>query len=221
MPHRSASYPAAPSTDGEDEYFDASSLASSRRPLLPGHTPASTMRSRGSSKVRPSAHRLRTDPLPLSSLFTLPGSEGHDTPASTPATTTTTTDSLRPQKSAPGSERARDSGQPASAMPRAVVVSGLEHTALPAQRALMRVLTERRLIMNGYGGDQEGDSTERDMDVDAEDGTWNLPDGFVMVYVCKWDPHERPPIQRGLVCGFHWHSGPKLMLSLGSSTSSR
>lgn len=201
MPHRSASYPAAPSTDGEDEYFDASSLASSRRPLLPGHTPASTMRSRGSSRARPSAHRLRTDPLPLSSLFTLPGSDGHDTPASTPATTTTT-DSLRPQKSAPGSERASDSGQPASAMPRAVVVSGLEHTSLPAQRALMRVLTERRLIMNGYGGDQEGDSTEREVDVDVEDGTWNLPDGFVMVYVCKWDPHERPPIQRGLVCIF-------------------
>ncbi|EIW62645.1 uncharacterized protein TRAVEDRAFT_68983 [Trametes versicolor FP-101664 SS1] len=205
VPHRSASYTAAPSTDGEDEYFDASSLASSRRPLLPGHTPASTMRSRGSSRARPSAHRLRTDPLPLSSLFTLPGSEGHDSPASTPATTTTT-DSLRPQKSGPGSERASDPGQPVSAMPRAVVVSGLEHTTPPAQRALMRVLTERRLIMSGYGGDQEGDSTEREVDVDVEDGTWNLPDGFVMVYVCKWDPHERPPIQRGLLDKFSMSS---------------
>ncbi|OJT15423.1 hypothetical protein TRAPUB_8011 [Trametes pubescens] len=206
-PHRSASYPAAPNTDEEDEYFDASSLASSRRPLLPGHTPASTMRSRGSSRARPSAHRLRTDPLPLSSLFTLPGSEGHETPTST-TTTTTTTDSLKPQKSAPGSERASDSGQPVSAMPRAVVVSGLEHTALPAQRALMRVLTERRLIMKGYGGDHEGDSTEREVDADVEDGTWNLPDGFVMVYVCKWDPHERPPIQRGLLADLRMLARP-------------
>ncbi|KAI0633228.1 hypothetical protein C8Q77DRAFT_772367 [Trametes polyzona] len=205
-PHRSASYPTAPDEDGEDDerYFDASSLASSRRPLLAGHTPASTMRSRGSSKTRPSAHRLRTDPLPLSSLFGLPGGpEGQDTtPVPTPATATTSPDSLRPQKSTPASEKASDSGQHVSAIPKAVVVSGLEHTTLPAQRALMRVLAERRLIMDGYRDDEDGDSTGRERDADAEDGTWNLPDGFVMVYVCKWDPHERPAILRGLLDKF-------------------
>ena len=84
-----------------------------------------------------------------------------------------------------------------TALPKAVVVSGLEHTPLPAQRALMRVLTERRLIMDAYGDDEDDQGTGRD--VEAEDGTWNLPDGFLMVYVCKWDPHERPSILRGLV----------------------
>ncbi|KAI0645802.1 hypothetical protein C8Q79DRAFT_1052969 [Trametes meyenii] len=203
-PHRSASYPAAPDTDGEDDdkYFDASSLASSRRPLLAGHTPASTMRSRG-SRGRPSAHRLRTDPLPLSSLFALPGGpEAQDSqaPTPTPSTTTTSPESVRQQKSTPVSERASEPGQAPSALPRAVVVSGLEHTTMPAQRALMRVLTERRIIMDGYGDDEDGDSTGRD--IETEDGTWNLPEGFVMVYVCKADPHERPAVLRGLLDKF-------------------
>ncbi|KAI0675401.1 hypothetical protein C8Q78DRAFT_1012230 [Trametes maxima] len=201
-PHRSASYPAAPDTDGEDDdkYFDASSLASSRRPLLAGHTPASTMRSRG-SRGRPSAHRLRTDPLPLSSLFALPGGpEGQESQAPTPSTSTTSPESVRPQKSTPVSERASELGQAPSALPRAVVVSGLEHTTMPAQRALMRVLTERRIIMDGYGDDEDGDSTSRG--IEAEDGTWNQPEGFVMVYVCKTDPHERPAVLRGLLDKF-------------------
>ncbi|KAI0775817.1 hypothetical protein BD413DRAFT_602979 [Trametes elegans] len=193
-PHRSASYPAAPSTDGEDEerHFDASSLASSRRPLLTGHTPASTMRSaRGSSRGRPNAHRLRTDPLPLSSLFALPGGPEmqETTPAPTPSTTTSP-DSMRPQKSMPPSERASDSAPPPSALPKAVVVSGLEATTIPVQRALMQVLTERRLIVDGYGDDEDENHTGGD--VEAEDGTWNLPDGFVM----------RPPVLRGLLDKF-------------------
>ncbi|KAJ8494991.1 hypothetical protein ONZ51_g1992 [Trametes cubensis] len=204
-PHRSASYPAAPSTDGEDDerHFDASSLASSRRPLLSGHTPASTMRSRGSSRGRPSAHRLRTDPLPLSSLFTLPGGPDTHEPSLPTPPANTSPESMRPQKSVPATERASDSpGQAAhmTALPKAVVVSGLEHTPLPAQRALMRVLTERRLIMDAYGDDEDDQGTGRD--VEAEDGTWNLPDGFLMVYVCKWDPHERPSILRGLLDKF-------------------
>ena len=65
----------------------------------------------------------------------------------------------------------------------------------------MQVLTERRLIVYGYGDDEDENSTGRD--VEAEDGTWNLPDGFVMVYVRKWDAHERPPILRGLVGSQH------------------
>ncbi|KAH9892668.1 hypothetical protein C8Q73DRAFT_791694 [Cubamyces lactineus] len=179
-PHRSASYPAAPSTDGEDDerHFDASSLASSRRPLLAGHTPVSTIRSRG-------------------------GPDAHEPPLPTPPVNTSP-ESMRPQKSIPVSERASDSPghttHTTTALPKAVVVSGLEHTPLPAQRALMRVLTERRLVMDAYGDGEDDASTERDVDV--EDGTWNLPDGFLMVYVCKWDPHERPSILRGLLDKF-------------------
>ncbi|KAI0709541.1 hypothetical protein C8T65DRAFT_649053 [Cerioporus squamosus] len=194
-PQRSASFP-TPSIDGEDEdhYFDASSLASSRRPLLAGPTPASTMRSRG-SKGRPSAHRLRTDPLPLSSLFTPPGEESEDLVQPTPSSLNT----IRAQQSAATNERTNESGGTASALPKAVVVSGLEHTTTPSQRALMRVLTERRVVFDGCD-DDGADSSGRDPDM--EDGVWNLPDGFVMVYVCKLDPHERPAILNGLVDKF-------------------
>ncbi|OSD06972.1 hypothetical protein PYCCODRAFT_1464101 [Trametes coccinea BRFM310] len=201
-PHRSASYPAVPASDGEDEeqYFDASSLASSRRPLLSGHTPASTVRSRGSSRGRPSAHRLRTDPLPLSALFAPPGIPSQPETQVPPAPVTTSPESMRPQKSDPVGERTSEAGQPITALPKAVVVSGLENTTMSAQRALMKVLTERRLIVDASGNAEDDTDTVRDPDDD--DGTWNLPEGFVMVYVCKWDPYERPAILRGLLDKF-------------------
>ena len=82
-----------------------------------------------------------------------------------------------------------------SPLPRAVVVSGLEHANTPSQRALMHALTERRIVFDGY----EDDTDLSGKDPDAEEGTWNLPDGFLMVYVCKADPHERPAVLRGLV----------------------
>ena len=104
-------------------------------------------------------------------------------------------DSLRAQKSIPDSDRIHRPGSAISHLPRAVVVSGLEHTATPSQRALMRALTERRIVFDGY----DDDTDLSGKDPDAEDGTWNLPDGFLMVYVCKSDPYERPAILRGLV----------------------
>ncbi len=60
----------------------------------------------------------------------------------------------------------------------------------------MRVLTERRVVFDGYDDDGAGSSGR---DPDMEDGVWNLPEGFMMVYVCKLDPHERPAILNGLV----------------------
>ena len=107
----------------------------------------------------------------------------------------TSPDSLRAQKSIPDSERVARSGSAISVLPRAVVVSGLEHTTAPSQRALMRVLAERRIVFDGYDDDTDFSGK----DPDAEDGTWNLPDGFLMVCVCKADPHERPAMLRGLV----------------------
>ncbi|RDX42725.1 hypothetical protein OH76DRAFT_1410893 [Lentinus brumalis] len=206
-PRRSASFP-TPSIDGEDDdhYFDGSSMASSRRPLLAGHTPASTIRSRA-SKGRPSAHRLRTDPLPLSSLFTPPGEEAEDIVQPTPSSLNTT----RAQQSAAPGERTHESGGTASALPKAVVVSGLEHTTTPAQRALMRVLTERRVVFDGYDDDGAGSSGR---DPDMEDGVWNLPEGFMMVYVCKLDPHERPAILNGLVDKFSMSADVSLQPAL-------
>ncbi|KAJ3014646.1 hypothetical protein NUW54_g1254 [Trametes sanguinea] len=116
----------------------------------------------------------------------------------TPAPVTTSPDSMRPHKSDAAGERASEAGQPITALPKAVVVSGLEYTTMAAQRALMRVLTERRLIVDAAGDGEDDASTTRDPP-DDDDGTWNLPEGFIMVYVCRWDPYEQPAILRGLV----------------------
>ncbi|KAI0745865.1 hypothetical protein C8Q76DRAFT_604833, partial [Earliella scabrosa] len=212
-PHRSSSF-LAPSTDGEEEdrFFDAASLASSRRPLLGGQTPASTMRSRA-SRGRPAAHRFRTDPLPLSSLFTPPG-EADDERRPLAHTSPTSPDSLRAQKSVQSSERTNESGGPPSVIPKAVVVSGLEHTAAPCQRALMRALSERRVVFEGYADDDTDFSGQSQ---EVEDGIWNLPDGFLMVYVCKQDPYERPTILRGLLDKFSMSAEVTLQPSVRQS----
>ncbi|KAJ7217740.1 hypothetical protein GGX14DRAFT_516982 [Mycena pura] len=75
-----------------------------------------------------------------------------------------------------------------NSQPRALVISGLENAALPSQRALTKVLAERRVILE----DEDG----------GYDEVWNLPDGFMMVYVCPFDARERPPIDKTLVDKF-------------------
>ena len=68
----------------------------------------------------------------------------------------------------------------------------MEYMGKPLHKALLQVLAERRLILESdsqCGGPPDG----------QEEGSWNLPDDFLMVYVCKWDPHERPDILLGLV----------------------
>ncbi|TFY62564.1 hypothetical protein EVJ58_g3777 [Rhodofomes roseus] len=74
--------------------------------------------------------------------------------------------------------------RPSLLLSKAVVVSGLEHAGLQAQRALSQVLAQRKLAL------------------DEDGSTWNLPDDFLMVYVCKTDPFERPPLLRGLLDKF-------------------
>ncbi len=74
-------------------------------------------------------------------------------------------------------------------LPKAVVVSGLENTESPAQRALNRVLGDRKLVLSG--GDGGG--------ADSEGGTWTFPDDFIFVYVCELEPSDRPDILRPLV----------------------
>ena len=68
-------------------------------------------------------------------------------------------------------------------LPSALVVTGLENAGVPAQRALLKVLSENRVILD----DDEGD------------WVWNLPEGFIVVYVCVADPRERPAIHKSLV----------------------
>jgi hypothetical protein len=64
-----------------------------------------------------------------------------------------------------------------------LVVTGLEDASIPAQRALLNVLSEKRVILE----DDEGE------------WVWNLPEGFIVVYVCVADPRERPAIHKSLV----------------------
>ncbi|KAJ7072041.1 hypothetical protein C8F01DRAFT_1102300 [Mycena amicta] len=78
----------------------------------------------------------------------------------------------------------------ASLQPRAVVISGLENATLTSQRALTRALAERRVVLE----DEDGDETY--------DEVWNLPDGFMIVYVCPFDGRERPPIDKTLLDKF-------------------
>ncbi|KAF7376435.1 hypothetical protein MSAN_00059100 [Mycena sanguinolenta] len=74
--------------------------------------------------------------------------------------------------------------------PRALVISGLENATLPSQRALSRALAEKRVILEDEDGDEDYDEV------------WNLPDGFIMVYVCPLDARERPPIHKTLLDKF-------------------
>jgi hypothetical protein len=109
-------------------------------------------------------------------------------------------------------------------LPRALVISGLEHAGMPIQRAFVEVLAEKRVIIEGgdsksQGGpyhDQDDSETLRGNDSQGK-GTegsrlhpgfnnsigagnvWNLPDGFIVIYVCAFDPREPPPIHKSLV----------------------
>ena len=68
-------------------------------------------------------------------------------------------------------------------LPRALVISGLEHASITSQRALLKVITDKCVSLEDDDGDW----------------TWNLPDGFMIIYVCTHDPREHPVIHKSLV----------------------
>ncbi|KAJ7594542.1 hypothetical protein C8J56DRAFT_926997 [Mycena floridula] len=70
-------------------------------------------------------------------------------------------------------------------VPNALVISGLEHASFVSQKALTRVLTEKKIVLP-----------------DHEDGVWNLPETFLVVYVCSMDTRERPLIHKTLLDKF-------------------
>ncbi|KAK7005806.1 hypothetical protein R3P38DRAFT_3039713 [Favolaschia claudopus] len=74
--------------------------------------------------------------------------------------------------------------------PRALVISGLENATISSQRALSKALAEKRVVLEDEDGDE------------AYDEVWNLPDGFIMVYVCPIDVCERPAIHKTLLDKF-------------------
>lgn len=73
-----------------------------------------------------------------------------------------------------------------SELPSALVLTGLEHSSVPCHRLLLRTLLERRVT---FGEDVDG----------AELSFRELPQNFILVYVCPFDPRERPPIHKSLV----------------------
>ncbi|KAI0339910.1 hypothetical protein BDW22DRAFT_554772 [Trametopsis cervina] len=80
---------------------------------------------------------------------------------------------------------------PATSLPGALVLSGLEHALLPAQRALLQVVHEQRIVLDADGSDHWSGS-----------GTWKLPQDFIIVYVCPLNAYERPPVLRTLLDRF-------------------
>ncbi|KAH7888926.1 hypothetical protein F5I97DRAFT_766219 [Phlebopus sp. FC_14] len=77
-------------------------------------------------------------------------------------------------------------------MPSAVVVSGLEHASPSAQEAVRQTFTEEKLVLS--------DRTRSECD--QEILPLDLPANFIMIYVCRSDPRERPPIHKSLLDRF-------------------
>jgi hypothetical protein len=80
---------------------------------------------------------------------------------------------------------------------------------------LIQVLAERRIVLEPETDVDHGRSAHRhgrentknkgkskmkdEGHSDYETGSWNLPEGFIVVYVCPLDPRERPAIHKSLV----------------------
>ncbi|PFH49026.1 hypothetical protein AMATHDRAFT_64021 [Amanita thiersii Skay4041] len=96
---------------------------------------------------------------------------------------------------------------PIMSIPNALVITGLENASIPSQRALVRVLADRRLVLPKHGTgweEYDGHVPDRRYDVDEEDedDVINLPDEFVIVYITSWTPTERPNIHKSLLDRF-------------------
>ena len=101
------------------------------------------------------------------------------------------------------------------ALPQALVISGLETVSEDVQLALWKVISEKQLVLNGTQNlsNQNPQSPTsrsrtpklepRNLDVNGQsvaEGTWPLPEDFMLVYVCSiGDGTERPNVQKTLV----------------------
>ncbi|KAF5351873.1 hypothetical protein D9756_007763 [Leucocoprinus leucothites] len=91
---------------------------------------------------------------------------------------------------------------PSTKFPRAIVISGLENAAISSQRALAQVLAEKRISFDANRDGRNQQDGRHDSDPDAFKGTCNLPDGFILVYVCPADTRERPNLHNSLLDKF-------------------
>lgn len=79
-------------------------------------------------------------------------------------------------------------------LPKAVVITGLEHAGNPAQRALLQTLSDQSFVLE-----------------DDPETVWRLPPDFMVVYVCANDAWERPKIHPSLVSMLFLRSPFKLL----------
>ncbi|KAG6853777.1 hypothetical protein C0991_001488 [Blastosporella zonata] len=99
--------------------------------------------------------------------------------------------------------------------PHALVLSGLEHATVREQVSLAQTLTRRQIVFEpikpehnlidsyqrrtpsrNHHDSKHGNTRFQTVEYD---GTWNLPDGFILIYVCPWNSRERPNIHRSLL----------------------
>ncbi|KDR67575.1 hypothetical protein GALMADRAFT_79688 [Galerina marginata CBS 339.88] len=106
----------------------------------------------------------------------------------------------------PNRLRKKSVSQPKSPLqlPQGLVISGLESGSDSTQRALTNVLAEKRVVLEGQKDNlAEGSRSIRHLSGnDQEDGVWNLPEGFIVIYVCPWNARERPAIHKSLLDKF-------------------
>ncbi|KNZ80245.1 hypothetical protein J132_06671 [Termitomyces sp. J132] len=76
--------------------------------------------------------------------------------------------------------------------PHALVLHGLERASVAEQTALAQVLTRRQVVF-------ESARNVADPFPQQYQGTWNLPDDFILVSVCPWNSRERPKIHRSML----------------------
>ena len=154
-----ASSPLPPSLHTRESTLDSQTDTTSIASRIAPASPAATLR------MRPQAPRMQTEPTSVRKY-----AESQPIPIAV--------------------GEARSTSHPmAVQLPKALVVSGLEHVEVPAQRLLLRALQDRRIVF---------DHDSLDFSYGPE-GTWDLPSDFLLVYVCPLDPHERPPILETLV----------------------
>ncbi|KAF8971211.1 hypothetical protein BDZ97DRAFT_1788340, partial [Flammula alnicola] len=102
---------------------------------------------------------------------------------------------------------ASQSVKPLLQLPQALVISGIENATDGTQRSLSQVLAEKRVVLESQKdtASMEGNGSRFSRSLsgmDDEDGVWNLPEGFIAIYVCPWNAKERPAIHKSLVCRF-------------------
>ena len=83
-------------------------------------------------------------------------------------------------------------------LPHALVISGLEFATDLTQRTFANVLSEKQVILESKHNKVAAEAN-RLTELDDDEGAWNLPDGFIAVYVCPLNARDRPCIHKTLV----------------------